>query len=101
MTETTRLVIGTAMRSMFQKGWIDICAIRECLKLAGVVPVGESYALLSALHCVNFKDMPAELVERLPGLLTDVFDGLRVDDLVKACEPAGKRALAGARTLLQ
>lgn len=88
MNEITRLVVGTAMRSMFQKGWVDICTIRECLKLAGVLPVGDAYQMLTTLHCVHFKDMPAELASEVPRMLRDVFNGLSVDDLVKATEPA-------------
>lgn len=32
--------------------------------------------------------MPGELAEQIPTLLRDVFNGLQIDDLVKATEPA-------------
>lgn len=100
MNEITRLVVGTAMRDMFQKGYVNICTVRECLKLAGILPVGSAYDLLNTLHCVHFKDMPAELTAQIPGLLTDVFNGIRIDDLVKACEPSQKQLAGGAKRLL-
>lgn len=93
MDETTRLVVGTSLRNMIQKGWINISTIEECLKLAGVIPRAEPMAMLRALHCVNFKDMPAELQERVPGLLRDVFNGFDIQALTDAVTPAGGKVL--------
>lgn len=98
MDETTKLVIATAMRNMLNGGHISICTIRECLQLAGITPKGRSYDLLSTLHCVKFKDMPAELADQMPRLLHEVFNGIEIDQLVRAAEPAEKRN--GATALL-
>lgn len=93
MDETTRLVVGTAMRAMIQKGWINISAIQDCLKLSGIIPHAGSLSLLQALHCVHFTDMPDELRERIPGMLRDVFSGMDVQSLVDAVTPAGGKLL--------
>lgn len=98
MDETTKLVIATAMRNMLNGGHISICTIRECLQLAGITPRGRAYDLLNTLHCVKFKDMPAELAVQLPRLLHEVFNGIDVEQLVKAVEPAENRN--GATALL-
>lgn len=100
MNDIEKMVIATAMRKMFEKGWVDICAIDQCLRVAGVIPPKRARELLSTLHCVNFGDMPRELVDRLPGLLTECFNGLKIDDLMRACEPA-QRLLNQDRKRLQ
>lgn len=88
MDEIMKMVIATAIRKMFQNGWLSISDIDQCLKLAGVIPMGRAYEILRTLHCVHFKDMPRELAEKIPALLTECFAGLNIDDLMKACEPA-------------
>jgi len=93
MDETTRLVVGTAMREMIQKGWVNICTIEKCIALSGIIPRAQPLALLHALHCVNFKDMPSELQERVPALLRDVFNGFDIQALTDAVTPAGGKAL--------
>lgn len=93
MDELTKMVIATSMRNMFEKGWFSISDVDQCLKLAGIVAVGREYELLRGLHCVHFNKMPRELAEKVPTLLSACFNGLRIDDLMKAMEPA-----AGALT---
>lgn len=93
--ETKKLVVGTAMRDMFQKGWLNICTIDKCLEISGLLRGGDDYRLLGALHCINFKDMPPELFQRIPNMLKVVFSGLSVDDLMQACLPPAKQSKMG------
>ena len=86
--ETTRLVIATAMRRMFESEWLDITCIDRCLKLARMHPPTRAHELLRALHCVKYSDMPRELAERLPGLISECFRGMPIGALVAAVEPA-------------
>lgn len=88
MDETTKLVIATSMRSMLAKGWLSISTIDECLKLAGIIPVGGAYRQLHALHCIHFDQMPRELAEKIPVLINQTFDGLNIEDLMRAATPA-------------
>lgn len=83
MTDINQMVIRTSMRNMFIKGYLDICAIKECLKLANVTPHGQTMGQLQALHCVHFKDMDRELAEMMPQMVASLFDGMQlsVDDL--------------------
>lgn len=88
MDELTRIVIATAMRKMFSGGHFSICTVDECLKLAGIAAApARPYGLLRALHCVSFGEMPKEIVTKLPELMSECFNGLRIDYLMRACEP--------------
>lgn len=101
LPEVTKMVIATSMRAMFKNGGVSICDIDQCLKLAGIIPMGQAYQLLRTLHCVKFEDMPRELAEKIPELLKEVFSGLSVMEMMKAMEPAGGGALQGfAKKLL-
>lgn len=66
-------VVNTAMRKMVKDGYFSICTIDTCCKVLNVYPVGHSYNLLRALHCVHFVDMPKEVRESLPRLVAEVF----------------------------
>lgn len=90
MSPRTQLVVGTALRNMVEKGWVDICCIKECIKLAGVIPNGQALAELSALHCLHYKDMPPELVKEIPGMINDCFNGPKVMDFIPLTTPPGK-----------
>ena len=87
LDETARLVIGTALRKMFESNRFSICTVDDCLKVAGVIAPKQPYQLLHALHCVEWGAMPPELRKRVPGLVADCFNGLRIEDLLAACAP--------------
>jgi len=93
MNETTRLVLGTSMRDMFAKGYLNICTVDKCMEIAGMVRGGPTYKLLAALHCINFKDMPPELQSKITAMIGELFDGLSVDQLMQAVEPPAKSKL--------
>jgi len=90
MDEIKKLTVATAMRKMFKDGRFNICTVDNCLVLAGHArgAGGDSYKVLSALHCVDFSDMPAELGAKIPALIADCFSGMSLDDLMRASEPA-------------
>jgi hypothetical protein len=90
MSDINQMVIRASMRNMFIKGYLDICAIKECLKLANITPHGQTMGQLQALHCVHFKDMDRELAEMMPEMVVNLFDGmhLSVDDLFAKPVPA-------------
>lgn len=66
------MVALTALNSMMDKGYMDICCVDSVGALMGVKPSAhESYALLRPLHCVHFDKMPAALREAIPSLVQD------------------------------
>jgi hypothetical protein len=80
MDKTTQLVIKAALSNMFKKGWVDICSIKECLKLANITPSDPKTLLqLHALHCVHFTDMEPALAMQIPVMISKVFDGIIID----------------------
>lgn len=69
MNNLQESVAMTALNSMFKKGHFDICAIDAVAKVMNVHPSGHEYAMLRALHCIDYKDMPKELYEALPEII--------------------------------
>ena len=63
------MVVMTALNKMFKQGHFSICTIDEVAKVLKVYPSGEEYSLLRVLHCVDYKDMPRELYNALPGMI--------------------------------
>lgn len=94
LTETERMVIGTAMNNMMKDGHVNICAIDKCLQIAGVLPSHADYKLLSTLHCIKLADMPPELAKRVPQMIGNCFNGLDVADLMAAVVPPGRSGTA-------
>ena len=83
MNNINQMVIRTALRNMFNKGYINVSTIDECLKLSGITPLGETRSQLRALHCVEFKDMDRQLAEAVPGMVAELFEGitLSIDEI--------------------
>lgn len=92
-TEINQLIVATALRKMFTGGYFDICTLDKCIELMGFVKGngGKSYDRLRTLHCISFKDMPAEIAERLPCWIGDCMNGTSIDELLNASRPASER----------
>ena len=73
MDDLKKLVVETAVKKMLSKGYFDICTVRDILEITGARPSSEDMALLNALHCVNYGDMPPELLRGMPVLLQRVL----------------------------
>lgn len=72
-------LIETALRNMFEKGWFDICTMREIVKVTGVIPRQDIMDRLALIHCVNFGKMPRQMLEALPGMISEALNGYRID----------------------
>lgn len=84
----TQLAVQASLRQMVKQGHFSICAIDEILRLTNVIPRKDSYQLLRTLHCVHFSDMPRELLERMPGLISDCINGPSLDINIVFSRPA-------------
>jgi len=69
MTDIKNLAAMTALNSMMQSPFFNICTIHNVAELMGVNPKGEAYATLAVLHCIHWDKMPIELREAVPGLI--------------------------------
>lgn len=79
MNSIEKMVVETALRDMIRRGRVDICTIREILKITKGIPSQDDMNLLSLLHCVQFTDMPQELLRGLPLLIQRVVSAPEVD----------------------
>lgn len=79
MNDLQRMAAETAMKNMIQKGWIDICAVKKILEMTGGIPPKEDMQVLELLHCVDFKDLPPELLRGLPLILQRVLGAERME----------------------
>lgn len=71
--ETKLLTVRTALKNMYEKGYVNICCINKCIELMGVVPPREEYEMLSTLHCVDFKSMDKTLRTKVLNSIMVVF----------------------------
>lgn len=106
MNDFEREAVRVAMTRMFRSdGWLDICAIDECLKLARVAPPSREYQALRVLHCVHWRDMAPEMrravAERVAAMFAEppfdvaaMFDPPPVEAVVSANEPMRRRWFA-------
>ena len=64
----------TNLNHMMRKGYVSICDIDKVAGLLGIdVKGSESYQMLSAMHCINFSEMPQEMREAIPVLIKELL----------------------------
>lgn len=67
--QLTHLTALTALNRMMSGSYFDVCVLDKIIKLMQTVPDGRAYDLLHTLHCVHWRDMPAELRDAVPKLI--------------------------------
>lgn len=78
--ETQQLVLRTATRQLFDSRHFSICTVDKLMKLVGTNARTPAYTQLSALHCVDYADMPKDLRERIPHLVRECLAGQTADE---------------------
>jgi hypothetical protein len=73
------LVAKTALKKMMEQGYFCICTIDKVLKITGGIPGPRDYQMLSALHCIHYKDMPPALLKELPNIIRRVVESPALD----------------------
>ena len=74
MNELQVMTAGVALKDMFKKGHFSISTVRDIQKMNPLLHVDqESMQILANLHCVDFSDMPPELLRSMPVLLEKVI----------------------------
>jgi hypothetical protein len=61
LTEFQAQAAGIALHNLLYKGHFSICDLDKIAKLIGKEVGGKDYEALSAMHCVNWADMPEHL----------------------------------------
>lgn len=70
------LVARTSVQSLFSKSFFSICSVDSLMKLNNVTLCEETreiYDILRALHCVDYGQMPRELVNSLPAAVMSLI----------------------------
>lgn len=66
MSEFKRSTLELAIKNLFGKSHFDICALRDIGKMMGCNPEhSDLFPYLHSLHCVNYRDMPPEVLRNL------------------------------------
>ncbi len=79
MDDLQKMAAKCALRKMEQQGYFSICTIDSTLSMTRGIGSGDDYRILRTLHCVDFKDMPAELLRGLPLLIARVLGSDAID----------------------
>jgi len=72
----------TAVRKMLKGRYLDITTVRSVCEVIGANANGAAFDMLSALHCINYADMPRDVREGIPALMREVFSQAKIDDEV-------------------
>lgn len=74
---TDPLLLQTAStiinRMLSESSWFDVCAVTKAADLLGVYKQSPQFEGLRKYHCVNWRDMPAELRTRVLAELAQAF----------------------------
>lgn len=94
MDNFQKQAITIALREMFESSHFSICTVDKCLKIANVIPPATDYEALSALHCVDWKKMPADFRQQVFVKTLELFthSGFPLEQIMEAA--AGKRLQA-------
>jgi hypothetical protein len=75
MNDFERAAIATALKKMFRAdGYMDICTLDKCLRIANIIPNSRDYNALSAMHCVKWRDMTKELQNEVGRRVLSMFE---------------------------
>jgi hypothetical protein len=72
-TELKLMAAQAALQKMLAESSFSICTIDRIADMMGIKPNHEAYSILRTLHCVNYNQMPADLLEKLPELICSVL----------------------------
>lgn len=71
-TDLKLMAAQAALTKLVNKSFFDICTIDKIVEMLGVKPEREAYSILSALHCVDYNQMPPALFQELPNLIARI-----------------------------
>ena len=93
MNAMETLAAKTALKKMVEQGYFDICTVDNVLKISGGIPNSREYQTLRLLHCVHYKDMPAELLKELPNVIKRVVESPALEFYIDVSPENADRAL--------
>lgn len=94
MTDLTKISVQVALKKMVSQGYFDICTIDGILKLTGSLPHSETYNQLRLIHCVHYKEMPNELLEAIPDMISRCVNSPKFDFTIEIGETSHAEPVA-------
>lgn len=90
MDKLDQAIIETALRKMFSDRRFSICDLDNVIALLETKPDPAAYKRLRVLHCMEYGEMPAEVLRALPDLVYRVLNGPSIDieSLLRRRSPA-------------
>ncbi len=84
MGDCKMMAAEASLKKMFSDKYFSICSLDAIVESLGLSPPSQLYAQLRTLHCVNYGDMPPELLVMLPEKIAEVlrspsFDASRLN----------------------
>ena len=80
--EFTRQAVAISLRKMFEGTHFNICAVDEALAALKLHANRDQYQALRPLHCVHWRDMPAEFRDQVMQRTLALFAEAHGFDLV-------------------
>lgn len=85
----TGLIAQTAINNLLNHGHFNICTLDKVMELTNLGSrKSQAYRKLSALHCIDYSDMPKELRDQIPLMINELLIG-------EESHPATSTALQG------
>lgn len=85
----TGLIAQTAINSLLNSRYFSICTLEKVIDLTNMGSRNsDAYKKLTALHCVDYSDMPKELRDQIPIMINELLLG-------EEHSPATKVAMQG------
>lgn len=79
MSDLKLLAAQAALTKMLSESHFSICTIDSIVKMNDLKPDREAMAILKTLHCVDYNQMPHELLGALPDLIARVLQSPNFD----------------------
>lgn len=97
LDELARLAALASLNKMLKQKHFDICVVRDIGDLFGIpVRNTEEYQILHTVHCLDYRDMPKQLREAIPGMVRKILQLPPTYDIeateVKVTEVAPEKA---------
>lgn len=90
-----KAIFGIRVQKMFKRSWFDICTLDDCRKSVGLQDSEDALRKeLGALHCLNFKQMPPEVLDALPEKVSQ-YIGVEVQRANRPRHLSGLRIVGG------
>lgn len=84
-------IVADIMKNVAKAGHFNICSVTELMDLCELRFTEETwkyYRNLHSLHCLNFSNIPADILREVPRMMSAIFtEGLTIRDVTEGAPP--------------